>query len=191
MSPVVDFKFPISALTNQNPPICGPSEHSPHLTHYSCEKRQSPVDPRKRTFLKIFCCMEKNRSHRLGSSREYSRCLAHVHEIAERRISGVGFPALDFQLALSFQLWFEFAFEVALPVAGVLFEIANWKFAKRINVGCFVAAGCFWLIAAIWDHSDPFFGVLLIIAIGLFLIAGLSELVYRMTRGDSYVANSR
>jgi hypothetical protein len=107
------------------------------------------------------------------------------------RLRSVGFPALDFQLALSFQLWFEFAFEVILPVAGILFEIANWKFAKWVNVGCFVVAGCFWLIAAVWDHSDPFFGVLLIMAIGLFLVAGLTELVYKMTRTHSYDANSR
>ncbi len=100
------------------------------------------------------------------------------------RLRSVGFPALDFQLALSFQLWFEFAFEVILPVAGVFFEIANWKFAKWVNVGSFIAAGCFWLIAAIWNHSDPFFGVLLIMAIGLFLVGGLTELVYKMTRTD-------
>jgi hypothetical protein len=105
------------------------------------------------------------------------------------RLRSVGFPALD--SSWCFQLWFEFAFEVILPVAGIFFEIANWKFAKLVNVSCFVAAGFFWLIAAVWDHSDPFFGVLLIMAIGLFLVGGLTELVYKMTRTDSYDANSR
>ncbi len=98
---------------------------------------------------------------------------------------------MDLQLALGFQLWLEFAFEVILPVAGIFFEIANWKFAKGVNVGCFVAAGCFWLIAAVWDHSDPFFGLLLIMAIALFLVGGLNALVYKLTGTDSYHARSR
>lgn len=99
------------------------------------------------------------------------------------RLRSVGFPALDFQLC------FEFAFEVILPITGIALELVNWKFAKWVNVGCF-ANGCFWLVAALWDHSDPFFGVLLIIALGLLLIAGLTELAYRITRSDSSEANS-
>jgi hypothetical protein len=102
------------------------------------------------------------------------------------RMRSSGFPP-----RLDFQSCFEFAFEVFLPTVGIVFEILNWRIARWINVGSFVIAGCFWLIAAIWDHSDPFFGVLLITAIGLFVIAGLNKLAYRLTKSDPYDANSR
>jgi hypothetical protein len=101
------------------------------------------------------------------------------------RLRSVGFPA-----GLNFQLCFEFSIEIILPITGIALEIFNWKFAKLVNVGCFVAAGCFWLIAAVWDHSDPFFGVLLIISVGLFMAAGLNTLVYRITRSDSHDASA-
>lgn len=92
------------------------------------------------------------------------------------RIRSVGFPALNFQLC------FEFAFEVILPTVGIVLEAVNWHFARWVNVGCFTAAGTFWLLAAIWWRSDPFFGVLLIIALGLLAAAGLTEIIYRATR---------
>jgi hypothetical protein len=88
----------------------------------------------------------------------------------------VGFPSLNFQID------FEFAVEVNLPIVGILLELVNSRFARWVNVGCFAVAGCFWLAAAVWSHSDPFFGVLLIIALGLLTIAGITELVYRGTR---------
>lgn len=101
------------------------------------------------------------------------------------RLRSVGFPALDFQLC------FEFVFEVILPIIGIVLELVNWKFARWVNVGCFTAAGCFWLTSAIWWHSDPFFFVLLIIALGLLIVAGLTEFVYRRTQSDSsYPVNS-
>jgi hypothetical protein len=102
------------------------------------------------------------------------------------RLRSVGFPT-----ALNLQLCFEFTLEVILPIAGIALEIFNSKFAKLVNVGCFVVAGCFWLVAAVWDHSDPFFGVLLILAIALLIVAGLSSFVYRTTRSDAYEAKSR
>lgn len=95
------------------------------------------------------------------------------------RLRSVGFPAtLDYQLCL------EFVLEVILPVVGIVLELVNWKFARWVNVGCFTAAGCFWLASAVWWRSDPFFGVLLIIALGLLIVAGLTEVVYRATRSD-------
>ena len=96
------------------------------------------------------------------------------------RLRSVGFPSGGFD----FQLWFEFVVEVILPIMGIGLELMNWKFARWVNVGCFAGAGCFWLAAAVWWHSDPFFGVLLIIAIGLLLVAGITEIVYRTTRSD-------
>jgi hypothetical protein len=95
------------------------------------------------------------------------------------RLRSVGFPALNFQLC------FEFVFEVVLPIVGIALELLNWKSAKWANVGCFAAAGCFWLAAAIWWHSDPFFGVLLIVAVGLLMVAGLTAVVYRATKSYS------
>jgi len=92
------------------------------------------------------------------------------------RLRSVGFPALNFQLC------FEFVFEVILPTVGIVLEAVNWQFARWVNVGSFTAAGTFWLLAAIWWRSDPFFGVLLIIALGLLAIAGLTEIIYRATR---------
>lgn len=92
------------------------------------------------------------------------------------RLRSVGFPALNFQLC------FEFVFEVILPTVGIVLETVNWNFARWVNVGSFTAAGAFWLLAAIWWRSDPFFGVLLIIALGLLAIAGLTEIIYRATR---------
>jgi len=38
------------------------------------------------------------------------------------------------------------------------------------------------LAAAIWWRADPFFGVLLIIALGLLTTAGITEIVYRRTK---------
>ena len=95
------------------------------------------------------------------------------------RLRSVGFPALNFQLG------FEFVFEVILPIIGIVLELVNWKFARWVNVGCFIAAGCFWLWAAVWWRSDPFFGVLLIIAFGLLTVGGLTDVIYRATRNES------
>ncbi len=95
------------------------------------------------------------------------------------RLRSVGFPALNFQLC------FEFVFEVTLPIIGIVLELPNSRFARWVNVGCFIAAGCFWLTAAIWDRSDPFFGVLLVIALALLTVGGLTEVIYRATRSES------
>jgi hypothetical protein len=101
------------------------------------------------------------------------------------RLRSVGFPALDFQLC------FEFVFEVILPIVGIVVELVHWKLARWVNVGCFAVAGCYWLAGAVWWHSDPFFGVLLIVAMGLLIVAGLTEIVYRRTQSDSsYPVNS-
>jgi hypothetical protein len=90
------------------------------------------------------------------------------------------------------ELWFEFLLEVVLPTLGIVLELVNWKFARWVNVGSFAVAGCFWLAEAIWWRSDPFFGVLLIIALGLLTIAGITEVVYRTTKSDfSYSGDSR
>lgn len=80
---------------------------------------------------------------------------------------------------------------MGLPIVGIVLELAGAPFARYVNVGTFAVPGCYWLAEAIWCHSDPFFGVLLIIAFGLFTVAGLTEIVYRTTRSDfSHSTNS-
>lgn len=77
------------------------------------------------------------------------------------------------------QLWMEFLLEAAPPILGIVFELANLKFARWVNVGYLTLAGCFWLAEAVRWWSDSFHGVLLIVAIGLLTFAGLTEIVYR------------
>jgi len=74
---------------------------------------------------------------------------------------------------------------VILPVVGIVVEVLNWKFARWVNVGYFTVAGFFWLAAAFWWRSDPFFGVLLIVALGLLALAGITEIIYRGTRTEA------
>jgi hypothetical protein len=96
------------------------------------------------------------------------------------RLASVGFnggrraPELSFELLL----------EVILPMVGIVLELVNWKFARWVNVGSFTVAGCFCLAEAIWWRSDPFFGVVLIVALGLLTIAGLTDVVYGRTKSD-------
>ena len=88
------------------------------------------------------------------------------------------------------ELWFEFLLEVILPVIGIVLELVDWKFARWVNVGCLTVAGCFWLAEAVWWRSDPFFGILLIVALALLTMAGLTDIVYRTTKPHfSYVDN--
>lgn len=96
------------------------------------------------------------------------------------RLVSVGFPAHMWDP----QLLFEFVVEVIFPIVGIVLELVNWKFARWVNVGCFTVAGLFWLAGAVWWRSDPFFGVLLIIAVMLLAMAGITEVVYRRTTGD-------
>jgi hypothetical protein len=86
---------------------------------------------------------------------------------------------------LDFQLLTELVLEVVLPIIGIVLELLNWRFARWVNVGCFAAAGVFWLAEAVRWRSDPFFGVLVIIGSALLAIAGLTEIVYRRTTCDS------
>jgi hypothetical protein len=82
----------------------------------------------------------------------------------------------------NFEVWLELILEVLLPILGMIVELVRWKFAKWVNIGYLVLAGCFWLAEAVWWRSDPFFGVLLIMSFGILIIAGLTEVIYRRTR---------
>jgi uncharacterized membrane protein YqaE (UPF0057 family) len=99
-----------------------------------------------------------------------------------------GFTILRLSAALSSressdaEVWLDMILEVLVPILGVILEGIGWKFAKWVNVGCLTIAGFFWLAEAIWWHSDPFFGVLLILSLGMLTLAGLTALVYRGTK---------
>jgi hypothetical protein len=104
------------------------------------------------------------------------------------RLVSVGFPADIWDP----QLLFEFVVEVILPITGIVLELVNWRFARWVNVGCFTLAGLFWLAGAVWSRSDPFFGVLLLTALILLTMAGITEVAYRRTTGElPYPSNSR
>ena len=78
-------------------------------------------------------------------------------------------------------MWIEFILEILFPISGVVLELFSSKFAKWVNIGCYALAGCYWLGEALWRRSDPFFGVLLIVAVGLIVLAGITETIYRRT----------
>jgi hypothetical protein len=94
-----------------------------------------------------------------------------------RRLSG---PLLDFK-SQNFEVRLEFILEILLPILGIVVELIGWKFAKWMNIGCLTLAACFWLAEAVWWNSDPFFGVLLMMSFGWFILAGITEIIYRRT----------
>ncbi len=129
----------------------------------------------------------------VGHSARFTRAMKRIFRIAWVLAANGGVASLTyFRLrstgfyggTLAPELLIELLFEVILPVLGIVLELVNWKFVRWLNVGCFAGAGCFWLVGAVWDRSNPFFGVLLIIALGLLIVAGLTEVVYRATRSD-------
>jgi hypothetical protein len=82
----------------------------------------------------------------------------------------------------NFEFWLEVILEMVFPALGIVLELLRWKFARWLNVGYLILAGCLWLAEAVWWHSDPFFGVLLIMSFGIFILAGLMEVTYRRTK---------
>jgi hypothetical protein len=81
-------------------------------------------------------------------------------------------------------MWVEFLLELLLPILGIVLEIANRKYANWVNIGSLTLAGAFWLAEAVWWRSDPFFGVLLIMSFGLFILAGLTAIICWATKGQ-------
>jgi hypothetical protein len=90
--------------------------------------------------------------------------------------------ALSSRASRDFEVWLEIICEVLLPVVGIVLEVVRRKSARWVNIGYLTFAGCFWLAEAVWWRSDSFFGVLLILSVGLFILAGLTEIVYRLTK---------
>jgi hypothetical protein len=83
--------------------------------------------------------------------------------------------------ARNFEEWIELLLEVFLPISGIALELVRWKFAKWVNVGYPALAACFWFAEAMWWRSDPFVGVLVIMAFGMLVVAALTVIVYRRT----------
>lgn len=102
-----------------------------------------------------------------------------------------GFTILRLSAALSsretrdFEVWLEILLEVIIPVVGIALDGAGRKSAKWVNIGWPTTAAIFWLAEALWWHSDPFFGVLLLLSLGMFTVAGLMVLVYRTEKPAS------
>ncbi len=80
------------------------------------------------------------------------------------------------------EVWLEYILEIFLPCVGIILELVNWRFARWVNTGYLALTGCFLLAEAVWWRSDPFFGVLLIMSFGMFILAGLTEITYRLTK---------
>ena len=81
-------------------------------------------------------------------------------------------------------MWLEFLLELLFPILGIFLELSDNKFANWVNIGVLTLAGTFWLAEAAWWRSDPYFGVLLIISFGLFILAGLTALIYWATKAQ-------
>lgn len=84
--------------------------------------------------------------------------------------------------ALDPQVFIEIILELPLPVFGIALELFGWRSARWLNIGYLLVAGCFWLGSAVRWHSDPFFGVLAIMSLMMFVLAGLTEMIYRWTQ---------
>lgn len=94
-------------------------------------------------------------------------------------------PALSDRAARDLELWTEIALEVCVPILGIVSELVRWKSAHWINVGYLTLGGCFWLGEALRWRSDPFFGVLLLFSLGMFILAGLTQVIYRRTNPEA------
>lgn len=79
------------------------------------------------------------------------------------------------------EIWVELTVEVFFPVVGFTFELAQFRFAHWANVGYLTVAGWFWLGEAVRWRSDPFWGVMLLLSLGMFALAGLTQIIYRRT----------
>src|SRR5271156_893967 len=76
------------------------------------------------------------------------------------------------------QLWREFVLEAALPIIGIVLELINSKFARWMNVGYLALAGAYWLEETVRWGSDSYLGVLLILAVILLTMSGITESIY-------------
>ena len=99
-----------------------------------------------------------------------------------------GFTIMRLGAALSsretrdLEVWFEIVLELIFPILGIILEGTGRQSAKWANIGWPIAAGILWLAEALWWRSDPFFGVLLILSFGMFILAALMALVYWTTK---------
>jgi hypothetical protein len=80
--------------------------------------------------------------------------------------------------------WLEFLLKAAVPAVGIALDLVGSRFAKWVNVGYFTLLGLFYCAETVRWWSDPFHGVLLISGLGLLIVAGLTELIYRVTKNS-------
>jgi hypothetical protein len=75
--------------------------------------------------------------------------------------------------------WAWFLVKAIIPASGTVLELVGSKLAKWINVGFWTLAGLYYSVGAVYYHADPFFGVLLIMGVGLLVLGGINYLLYR------------
>jgi hypothetical protein len=71
--------------------------------------------------------------------------------------------------------------KATVPILGIVVELVGWRFARWVNVGYLALLSLYWCGGAAYWHSDPFFGVLLIIGVGFLILTGLTDRVYHYT----------
>jgi hypothetical protein len=87
-------------------------------------------------------------------------------------------------IPLGLELVAEVSLEVLLPIAGAIAEIANWKYSQRLNVGYLALATCWWIGESITWRSNPYFGVILLVAASFLVLTGVTCVLYRATEID-------
>jgi hypothetical protein len=89
-------------------------------------------------------------------------------------------------------VWFDMIFAVSVPIAGIILELANARYAKWVNIAAFAIPACYFSAKAIhWLYDSLFFPFFLFIALILFVCAAATAIVYRVTRSkDSAVGYS-
>jgi hypothetical protein len=80
--------------------------------------------------------------------------------------------------------WPKFLLVAALPILGIVFEFAGLKLARWVNIGYLVLAACFLLAEALWRLSGTDLGLAVFTSLVPLVIAGITEIIYRMTEDD-------
>jgi hypothetical protein len=79
-------------------------------------------------------------------------------------------------------VWFQFALWATIPIAGILLEFLGSRFAKWMNVGCFVAVGLFFSAIGILNWSDSHGRLILAEGLAMLAVGGVDCLLYRSKR---------
>lgn len=67
----------------------------------------------------------------------------------------------------------------AIPITGSILEVFRSRSAKWINTGFWILLAAYYLAGAVFEWSNPFGPLVLIIGIALLIPAGINYLLYR------------